>query len=428
MTVSPTVTTLSSVKSKKDQVSDATTLIGVQTADSEDKQVTVSEVTGDRPALGITDAFFGVPDSGNDSLLPDLGSNRELTITDVLNQTQEAHSTEEELDAADTLLSLSDVRDTFNPSLGIDNTDDIDENALLMPIGGGSIIEDVAPEPLRLEQVDVDEGIARMIATEEHEKLSSLSGVQTDGGSVIKPNSDADKTTDTVPVELSGIQESGKDSSQPAEGQTAIVDVSKGTPVKKSTDVVTKKGSRGAFKSQLYGLRRPAPKDRSYKCKICDITKRSMEDLNDHHRRRHGKQTCEVCGKQFNLATTLAHHMYSHFPRKFQCERCDFHCRFQSELDTHMITHRENPSYQCMYPKCGRWFKCKGELTLHIEVHNKLWYDCSKCDFSTKLVKYLKEHEKSHKNELPYSCNLCGQWFLWRSGVKRHKEKDHKTT
>ena len=132
-----------------------------------------------------------------------------------------------------------------------------------------------------------------------------------------------------------------------------------------------------------------------------------------------------MCGKKFDLVTSLTHHMYSHFPRKFYCEKCDFHCRFQSELDSHKISHRENPSYQCMYPKCGRWFKHKGELTLHAEIHNKLWYDCNKCDYSTKLVKYLKEHKKSHKKELPYSCELCGQRFLWRSGVKRHKEKEH---
>ena len=78
-----------------------------------------------------------------------------------------------------------------------------------------------------------------------------------------------------------------------------------------------------------------------------------------------------------------------------------------------------------MYPKCGRWFKCKGELSLHVETHKKTWFDCKKCDFSTKLLKYLKEHEKSHDSELPYSCDLCGKRFLWRSGVKRHKEKEH---
>ena len=133
------------------------------------------------------------------------------------------------------------------------------------------------------------------------------------------------------------------------------------------------------------------------------------------------------------------------FPRKFYCDHCDYHCRFQSELDSHKIVHRDQPTFQCMYPKCGSWFKWKGELSLHVEVHNKVWYNCKKCDYSTKLVKYLREHEKrknviiqtklvkylrehekSHEKDLPYSCDLCGQKFLWRSGVKRHKEKEHK--
>ena len=67
----------------------------------------------------------------------------------------------------------------------------------------------------------------------------------------------------------------------------------------------------------------------------------------------------------------------------------------------------------------------KGELTLHVETHKKVWYDCKKCNFSTKLLKYLKEHEKSNDEELPYACDICGERFLWRSGVKRHKEKKH---
>ena len=43
-------------------------------------------------------------------------------------------------------------------------------------------------------------------------------------------------------------------------------------------------------------------------------------------------------------------------------------------------------------------------------------------------MKYLKEHEKSHlkkDSKLPYECKLCGERFLWRSGLKRHKEKKH---
>ena len=183
-----------------------------------------------------------------------------------------------------------------------------------------------------------------------------------------------------------------------------------------------KKGSRGAFKSQLYGLRRNHPKDRAYKCQVCGKSKRSMESLNEHHHRNHNPQMCGVCGKMFDLATTLAHHMYSHYTRKHYCDKCDFHCFFKSELEARKIVHRDQPSFQCMYPKCGQWFKRKGELSLHVETHRKIWYDCKKCDFSTKLQKYLKEHEKSHlkKNEeLPYACDICGDRFMWHSGVKR---------
>ena len=452
VTASPKVTTRSTVKSKKSQEDEAPTLIGVQTDETAGSQAfehgsspgnkdqggeantlldvqtvnmsgshgTAKSTDDDRPTLGVTDAFFGVSDS--DFVLPDLGQSPEVTISDVLNQTQEAHSTEEELDAADTLLSLSNVRTTEDTSLGHDALDDLDDNAMLMPIGGGSNIEDVAPVPVRLGQVDVDEGIAQMLAQEDHDRSDLLSGVQKDGEHVADSDTGVVKSVDTEFPEVPDIQESSKNQSTLLDDQSPSVDLIK----TKQTDSVTKKGSRGAFKSQLFGLKRPEPKDRSYKCKLCDVSKRSMEDLNAHHRRRHGKQTCDICGKKFNLATTLAHHLYSHFPRKFYCERCDFHCRFQSELNAHMISHREQPSHQCMYPKCGRWFKRKGELSLHVEVHNKLWYDCSKCDFSTKLVKYLKEHQKSHNKELPYSCDLCGQRFLWRSGVKRHKEKDHK--
>ena len=135
--------------------------------------------------------------------------------------------------------------------------------------------------------------------------------------------------------------------------------------------IAGKKGSKGAFKSQLYGLRRKRPKDRAYKCQVCGTLKRSMESLNKHHRRNHNPQMCGVCGKMFDLATTLAHHMYSHNISKHHCDKCDFHCFFKSELEAHKIVHRERSSYQCMYPKCGRWFKRKGELSLHVETHKK---------------------------------------------------------
>ena len=115
-----------------------------------------------------------------------------------------------------------------------------------------------------------------------------------------------------------------------------------------TTDMAGKKGSKGAFKSQLYGLRRKRPKDRAYKCQVCGTSKRSMEALNEHHRRNHNPQMCGVCGKMFELATTLAHHMYSHNVSKHHCDKCDFHCFFKSELEAHKVVHREQPSHKCI--------------------------------------------------------------------------------
>ena len=60
-------------------------------------------------------------------------------------------NTEEDLEAASTLLSLSDTLE--------DTLDEGDENALLMPIGGTNVPEDVTPQPLRLDQVSVDNAI-----------------------------------------------------------------------------------------------------------------------------------------------------------------------------------------------------------------------------------------------------------------------------
>ena len=42
-----------------------------------------------------------------------------------------------------------------------------------MPIGGANVPEDVAPQPLRLDQVSVDNAIAGLIETEQLEKDSA---------------------------------------------------------------------------------------------------------------------------------------------------------------------------------------------------------------------------------------------------------------
>ena len=455
-TESPKVTTLSTVKSKKQTTeskhansTSTQSLIGIPAATNEPTDgvtptgsctqscITTTNTDNTTSTTVIKDAFLGVPET-DDLLLPDLMVNNEFTNEDQhdpLESTQDIPGTEDKQNAVDALLSLS------TPSFVIEPDDE--DNSLLVPIGGPAICEDVALTVSRLGQLELDSKIARMMAIEEHRRLEKSNdqeqttnlidvpsqkqeheqpldseqpvstGIQTDPPIVDPPiPTTADgKTQEQTRIEITA----GKTGAVPKTGNTQQMLGGAG-----------KKGTRGAFKSQLYGLRRKHPKDRAYKCQVCGTSKRSMESLNDHHRRNHNPQMCGVCGKMFDLATMLAHHMYSHYTRKHHCDKCGFHCFFKSELESHKIVHRERPTHQCM--KCGRWFKRKGELSLHVQTHKKTWYDCDKCDFSTKLLKYLKEHEKSHvkKNEkLPYACDICGKWFLWCSGVNRHKEKTH---
>ena len=249
-------------------------LSGIQTAGEID-----ATSDANKSSLGVTDAFFGVPDVEDSSVLPDLGQNHEITSDNILNQPLEAVSTEEEFDAADTLLSLSNVRDTFNLDLG-----DGDDNSLLMLIGGSPAVEDVAPEPLRLGQIEVDGEIAKMLTVNEHEELknddnltdgkhaNTLLGVSVsesptappvenkDKDTVIEPNTTElpgvpDKTSGFKPVEKS----TDDVTEEPDKLNDQLTDIHKGarpkTVDKESDSVVTKKGSRGAFRSQLYGLR-----------------------------------------------------------------------------------------------------------------------------------------------------------------------------
>ena len=79
-------------------------------------------------------------------------------MPEIDNEPPAATNTLEDLEAASTLLSLGDTLE--------DTLEDEDDNALLMPIGGANIPEDIAPQPLHLDPVSVDNVIAGIVETE----------------------------------------------------------------------------------------------------------------------------------------------------------------------------------------------------------------------------------------------------------------------
>ena len=204
-------------------------------------------------------------------------------------------NTEEDLEATSALLSLGDTLE--------DTTDEGDKNALLMPIGGANVPEDVAPQPLRLDQISVDNAIAGLVETEQQEE----------------------DTVKSVPTNLLAIKQDQTDTN----------------PVKK-----------GTLETKTYVLKKKPEKRHTFKCSECKFVESSIQKLNEHHRRAHNPQMCGICNRKFALASSLTRYMYDHEEKTFNCDMCNYSSHFESKLETHKIVHRKQPSHQCMHANC----------------------------------------------------------------------------
>ena len=343
------------------------------------------DVTVDKPlAIPSTSAASSVPVQA-DSTLSDLVVNRiELPETDL--QKPADTTTVEDLEAANTLLSLGDsLEDTLEAD---------DDNALLMPIGGANNPEDIAPEPIRLDRCSVDNTIAELIETEELKKSTEEQGMNP-LGMLPAPTDQLQPPTDPPPaVQTLDISDNAK---------------------------------KGTLITKTYVLKKPAVK-RSFKCSECNMVKPSIQKLNKHDREMHNPQMCGIYNRTFELASSLTCHMYEHEDKWFKCDSCDFSSHFASELEVHKILHRRNLSHQCMHPNCGKWFRRKWDLSLHLQKHKGIELKCDYdgCTFTTATKKQLKEHQKRHMDDYPHKCKICHKGFKYRSGLKWHRDKDHK--
>ena len=151
---------------------------------------TEGDITIDKPlAIPSTSTPSSDPAQA-DITLPDLVVNRsEVPEADL--QLPAATNTPEDLEAANTLLSLGDSLE--------DTLEEDDENALLMPIGGANNPEDIAPQPIRLDRDSVDNTIAELVETEELKK-STEKGITNPTVTLPAPTDQLQAPKDPPPV------------------------------------------------------------------------------------------------------------------------------------------------------------------------------------------------------------------------------------
>ena len=215
-----------------------------------------------------------------------------IAETNVDLTTQNVYGTSESLQNANTHSIY--LQQLLEPTL-----DDIDDNANLMSIGGGdSVPVDVAPEPLRLDQINVDAAIAGIVQSEEQSEMPST------------------VTTDEPPAA----------SEQEKEGTAAIKETEEPDPeddlplaTLAKTLEQPKSSLKGVLKTKTYGLKKKSASNRSFKCPVCETWKSTTQRLNAHYRRRHPPVLCGICGRSFTLPSSLTRHMHDHSERLYHC-------------------------------------------------------------------------------------------------------------
>ena len=134
-----------------------------------------------------------------------------------------------------------------------------------------------------------------------------------------------------------------------------------------------------------------------------------------HHQTVHGIVYCPVCNKAFNNPVSLACHKYLHKEKLFHCMKCGESFDFSSELATHNITHQCCAKHLCVFPKCGRLFKNRPDLTSHANTHVAKPIKCPDCSYSTLEERNFDSHQLKHSKIEKYFCDVCRKGFVFNT-------------
>ena len=329
-----------------------------------------------------------------DDKLPDLVLNQQTeeniatAVTDppTLNTTQtDAATTEDEEDAAEALLRLGDDM----------NLGPIDDNSTLMPIGGtgDGVAIDAVPVPIKLSKGDVQE---------------ATRGLET--------NVTMDANNNTV------NEENAVSPVRPQINNQEVPSIDK-TPVNSPPTSPPK----GKLEVKEYGIKKKTENEKlKFKCVQCPMRFKTRKECNKHYVDTHQPLLCDKCNKVFKTPASLSLRQYDHEELRFTCKRCGKGFHFKGQLAQHKVDHRTTRTFQCMHSGCGRWFKRKGDLVLHLETHKNKEWKCKECNHTTTCEKYLKDHVKSQhetdKADYKYKCAICNKSFLYRTQLARHKD------
>uniref|UniRef100_A0A3B4FAN2 Zinc finger protein 208-like n=1 Tax=Pundamilia nyererei TaxID=303518 RepID=A0A3B4FAN2_9CICH len=188
-------------------------------------------------------------------------------------------------------------------------------------------------------------------------------------------------------------------------------------PPKKQFTPLTSDNVQVKWKSESISVK-------SYKCSECGKTFRHRSVL-ELHMRIHSKDKpyqCKVCGKGFRFSSYLQQHLIIHTGKKpYKCSDCGKDFAFLQNMRTHQKLHQEKP-FRCVpgssvaCPVCGRKFRHRGIMTLHMRKHENGNHKCELCNRSFRLFSSLLRHQVVHNDH----CPDCGKLFSRAKALQFH--------
>lgn len=195
------------------------------------------------------------------------------------------------------------------------------------------------------------------------------------------------------------------------------------------------------------------PKRKPFQCPDCMMSYLHAASLFKHMRNCAAQKKENISVKEYNPKKTLLG------PKIYHCERCEkgfwslgaFSAHKQSQTQCtdlrlrkagslHSVNGRQRVKVAC--PVCGRKFRHKGIMALHMRKHENGNHKCELCSRSFRLFSSLLRHQVVHSDQLlpppiksfqhqveqlkknTYSCPDCGKLFS-RAKARQFHMKSH---
>ncbi|CAG4948672.1 unnamed protein product [Parnassius apollo] len=171
---------------------------------------------------------------------------------------------------------------------------------------------------------------------------------------------------------------------------------------------------------------------KKYACKDCDKVFVARGSLKNHRQRYHPTRVkeCKICGKTVLGWIALRAHLSTHSTDSgYQCNECPKRFKYSHSLAKHKDTHLEK-THGC--EQCPKMFGSVKLLKMHMKTHERVLrgttFHCTYCGKGFFESYSLQVHERTHRNERPFLCEICNTRYGTNSSLKRHLKVSHSTS